>query len=141
VLTASAIGGYQRLALPFPSNFVSRGYITATTQEFLPTLTISYLLLDFGGREAAVNAARQLSVAANVTFTQAHQKPIFDVAKAYFSLNGADAALRAAEQALKDAQVEALHARGLATVVTVELVLRDTAQREHANLWGCVRMN
>jgi outer membrane protein len=136
MLTASAIGGYQRAALPFPSNRVPQGYITANIQEFLPTLAVRYLLLDFGGRQAAVNAARQLSVAANVTFTQAHQKLIFDVARAYFSLDGAGEALRAAEQALKDAQevqgsAEALHARGLATVVTVELARRETAQQRY----------
>ncbi len=136
VLTASAIGGFQRVALPFPSNLVSRGYITANTQEFLPTLTVSYLLLDFGSRQAVVNAARQLSIAANITFTGAHQKLIFDVARAYFSLNGANAALRAAEQALKDAEevqrsAEALYGRGLATVVTVALARRDTAQRRY----------
>jgi outer membrane protein TolC len=136
ILTASAIAGYQHAALPFPSNFVSKGYITATTEEFLPTLAVNYLLLDFGGREAAVGVARQLSVAANVTFTQAHQKLIFDVARAYFSLNGANAAMRAAEQALKDAQelqssAEALQSRGLATVVTVGLARRDTAQRRY----------
>jgi outer membrane protein TolC len=136
VLTASAIGGYQRVALPFPSNLVPRGYITANIEEFLPTLAVRYLLFDFGGREAAVNAARQLSVAANITFNQAHQKLIFDVAKAYFSLDGADAALRAAQQALKDAEelqssAEALYGRGLGTVVTVELARRGTAQRRY----------
>ncbi|MBV8616116.1 MAG: TolC family protein [Acetobacteraceae bacterium] len=135
-LTASAIGGYQRFSLPFPSNFIPQGYITAKTEEIVPSLAVSYLLLDFGGRRAAVNAARQLSVAANVTFNQAHQKLIFDVARAYFSLNGADAALRAAEQALKDAQTvqssaEALYGRGLATIVTVELARRETAQRRY----------
>lgn len=135
-LTATAIGGYQRGATPFPSNLVPQGFITANIQEVLPTLTISYLLLDFGGREATINAARQLSVAANVTFTQAHQKLIFDVARAYFLLDGAEAALRAADQALKDAQevqnsAEALYGRGLATIVTVELARRDTAQRRY----------
>ncbi|MBV8122363.1 MAG: TolC family protein [Alphaproteobacteria bacterium] len=135
-LTASAIGGYQRAALPIPSNLVPQGFFTANIEEVLPTLTISYLLLDFGGRKATINAARQLSVAANVTFTQAHQKLIFDVAKAYFLLDAAEAALRAAEQALKDAaevqsSAEALYGRGLATIVTVELARRDTAQRRY----------
>jgi outer membrane protein len=136
ILTASAIGGYQHVALPFPSNLVPAGYITANTEEFLPTLAVSYLLFDFGGRQATVNAARQLSVAANVTFNRAHQTLIFNVAKAYFSLDGADAALRAAEQALKDAEAvqnsaEALQGRGLATLVTVELARRETAQRRY----------
>ncbi|HTW71802.1 MAG TPA: TolC family protein [Acetobacteraceae bacterium] len=136
VLTAGAIGGYQHIASPFPSNLVPRGYITANTEEVLPTLAISYLLFDFGAREAAENAARDLAVAANVTFTAAHQKLIFEVTRAYFSLDGADVALRAAEQALKDAQelqssAEALHGRGLATIVAVEEARRDTAQRRY----------
>ena len=136
VLTAEAIGGYQRIASPFPSNLVPRGFITANTEEVLPTLAISYLLFDFGARQAAVNAARDLSVAANVTFTAAHQKLIFEVARAYFSLDGADAALRAAEQALKDAQelqssAEALQGRGLATIVALQEARRNTAQRRY----------
>jgi outer membrane protein len=135
-LAASVIGGYQHVALPFPSNLVPRGFITASIEEILPTLAINYLLLDFGGRQAAANATRQLSVAANVTFNRAHQKLIFDVARAYFSLSGANAALTAAEQALKDGQqlqnsVEALQSRGLATVVTVQLARSDTAQRRY----------
>lgn len=54
VLTAGAIGGYQRIAAPFPSDLVPRGFITANTEEVLPTLAISYLLFDFGARQAAV---------------------------------------------------------------------------------------
>jgi outer membrane protein TolC len=132
VLTASALGGYQRIATPFPSNLVPKGYITANIEEILPTLAISYLLLDFGGREAAVNAAQQLSIAANVIFTAAHQKLIFDVARAYFLLDGADAAVRATEQALKDAEevqssAEASYSHGLGTIVEVQLARRATA--------------
>jgi hypothetical protein len=40
VLTASALGGYQRVATPFPSNLVPKGYITANIEEILPTLAI-----------------------------------------------------------------------------------------------------
>ncbi len=135
-LTASAIGGYQHIALPFPSNFVPRGYITAQTEEFLPELAIRYLLFDFGSREATVEAARQLSLAADITFTDAHQRLIFNVARAYFSLDGADAQLRAARQALADAQAvqqsaEAMYGRGLATIVAVQLARRDTAQAQY----------
>ncbi len=134
-ITASAIGGYQHVALPFPSNLVSRGYITANSQEFLPTLAVTYLLLDFGRRDAAKQVAQQLSVAPNVIFTQGHQKLILDVAGDYFALDGANAVLHAAEQALRDAQelqraTEALYGRGLTTIVTVQLARRDTAQRQ-----------
>jgi outer membrane protein TolC len=81
------------------------------------------LLLDFGGGAAAVEAAGQISIAGNVAFTAAHQILIFNVARAYFTLDGSDAALRAARQALADAKVvqqsaEALFGRGLDTIVS-----------------------
>src|SRR5207248_1666493 len=93
-------------------------------------------LLDFGGRAAAVEAAGQLSIAGNVAFTAAHQQLIFNVARAYFTLDGAAAAVRAAQQALADAKVvqqsaEALFGRGLDTIVDVQLARRGTAQAQY----------
>jgi outer membrane protein len=132
-LTASALAGYEHAVAPFPSNLVPQGFITFNAEEVYPQLTIKYLLLDFGGRAAAVEAAKQLSIAGNAAFTGAHQQLIFNVARAYFMLDGATAAVRGAEQAFADAQVvqrsaEALSARGLATIVNVQLARRDTAQ-------------
>src|SRR5713101_8597642 len=91
---------------------------------------------DVGGRSAAVEAAGQLSIAGNVAFTAAHQQLIFNVARAYFTLDGADAAVRAARQGLADAQVvqqsaEALFGRGLDTIVDVQLARRATAQAQY----------
>ena len=83
-LTASAIVGWEHAVFPFPSNLVPQGFITANLQEAFPQLTVKYLLLDFGGRAAAVEAAGQLSIAGNVAFTAAHQQLIFNVARAYF---------------------------------------------------------
>ena len=92
--------------------------------------------LDFGGRAVAVEAAGQLSIAGNVGFTAAHEQLIFNVARAYFTLAGADAALRAARQGLSDAQVvqqsaEALFGRGLNTIVDVQLARRATAPAQY----------
>ncbi len=131
----SALGGYEHVVGPFPTNLVPRGFITFNAQEVYPQLTVRYLLLDFGGRAAAVEAAGQLSIAGNAAFTAAHQLLIFNVARAYFVLDGAVAAVRAARQALADAQVvqqsaEALSSSGLATVVSVQLARRDTAQAQ-----------
>jgi hypothetical protein len=66
----------------------------------------------------------------------AHQQLIFNVARAYFTLAGADAALRAARQGLSDAQVvqqsaESLFSRGLNTIVDVQLARRATAQAQY----------
>ena len=133
-ITASALGGYQHIASPFPTRLVPRGYITADAQEIFPELAIKYLLIDFGGgREAAEQSARQLSFAANVAFTGAHQRLILAVARAYFTLDGVDAQLQAAQRERDDARrlqqsAEALHGRGLGTVVTVQLARRGTAQ-------------
>lgn len=133
-ITASALGGYQHIASPFPTNLVRRGYITADAQEVFPELAIKYLLIDFGGgREAIEQSARQLSFAANIGFTGAHQRLILAVAKAYFTLDGVNAQLQAARKALDDSRAlqqsaEALYARGLGTIVAVQLARRGTAQ-------------
>ena len=134
-ITASVLGGYEHIVGPFPSNLVPQGFITANAQEVYPQLTVDNLLLDFGGRAAAVEAAKQLSIAGNADSTATHQQVIFNVARAYFMLDGAIAAVRAAQQALADAQVvqqsaEALSGRGLATVVNVQITQRDTAQAQ-----------
>ena len=136
-ITASALGGYQHVASPFPTNLVRRGYITADAQEVFPELAIKYLLVDFGGgRRAAEQGARQLSFAANVAFTAAHQRLILLVARSYFSLDGANAALHAAHQALADAHrlqqsAQALYTQGLGTITAVQLARRNTAQAQY----------
>ena len=135
-LTASAVAGWEHFVTPFPSNFVPQGFIIFNAQEVIPQLAVNYLLLDFGGRAAAVEAAGQLSIAGNVAFTAAHQQLIFNVARAYFTLDGADAAVRAARQGLADAQVvqqsaEGLFGRGLDTIVDVQLARRATAQAQY----------
>jgi outer membrane protein len=132
-LTASAMGGFERIASPFPPNFVPRGYITADAQEVLPELAIRYLLLDFGSRKAATEVAKQQSFAANVSFTAAHQALILNVAKAYFTLDGVNAQLKAAHQAFDNATMlqrsaEAMYAHGLGTIVNVQLARRGAAQ-------------
>jgi outer membrane protein TolC len=127
-LTASAVGGYERVVLPLPPEFVPGNTVYA-----IPQLAVSYLLLDFGGREASVESARQLSFAANVAFTGVHQQLIFNVARSYFVLGGANATVRTAGQALADAQVvqqsaDALYRQGLGTIVNVDIARRGTAQ-------------
>ena len=135
-LTASAVAGWEHFVLPFPSNLVPQGFIVFNAQEAIPQLAVSYLLFDFGGRAAGVETAGQLSIAGNVAFTAAHQQLIFNVARAYFTLDGADAAVRAARQGLADVQVvqqsaEALFGRGLDTIVNVQLARRATAQAQY----------
>jgi outer membrane protein len=88
ILTAGALAGYERLAFPLPTNVVPAGFATSNNMEVAPGASIKYLLFDFGGRAAAVDEAKQLSVSANADFTSAHQKVIYSVARAYFILDG-----------------------------------------------------
>jgi outer membrane protein len=90
-LTAGAVASYERIVIPLPP----AGFVPGNFVEVVPQIAVSYLLLDFGGRRATVEAAGQRSFAANVAFTAAHQLLIFNVARAYFTLGGANAAVRA----------------------------------------------
>jgi outer membrane protein TolC len=134
-LTASALAGYERLAFPMPTNLIPAGFATSNNRELVPGATVKYLLFDFGGRAANVEAANQLSIAANADFTTAHQKLIYSVARAYFILDGANATVSAAQRGLADARVlqesaQALYGRGLGTEVEVDLARRATAQAQ-----------
>jgi outer membrane protein TolC len=67
---------------------------------------------------------------------RAHQQLIVNVARTYFTLDGADAAVRAARHGLAIAKVvqqsaEALFGRGLDTIVDVQLARRATAQAQY----------
>ena len=136
VLTASAIAGQEHVVAPFPSTLVPAGFIQADIREVVPQIAINYLIFDFGGRSARVEEAEHYSFAANVRFTAAHQRVIFNVARLYFMMSATDAAVRAAQFAVNDARVvqqaaEGLSGRGLATVVDVQLARRGTAQAEY----------
>src|SRR5215469_7848359 len=136
VLTAGALAGYERLAFPLPPTLIPAGFATSNNMEVVPEASIKYLLFDFGGRAASVEEANQLSIAANADFTTAHQKLIYDVARAYFTLDAANATANAAQRGLADARVlqesaQALYGRGLGNEVEVKLARRGTAQAQY----------
>src|SRR5258707_6544132 len=135
-LSLQAIGGFQHTPLPMPRNLVPAGYFVSDTREIIPALALKWLLFDFGRRDAQLQAARADSFVANVAFTGAHQKLIFDVSQAYFSLGAARGKLHAAQKALstalttEDAAI-AKQNNGLATVVAVAQAKRQTAQARY----------
>jgi len=135
-LSLQAIGGFQHTPLPAPKNLVPAGYFVSDTREVIPALALKWLLFDFGRRDAQLQAARADSFVANVAFTGAHQKLIFQVSQAYFDLGAARGKLHAAQQALstavttQDAAI-AKQNNGLATVVAVAQAQRQTAQTRY----------
>ena len=136
-ITVDALGGYQRSVTPLPTFLDKSGYFTSVTTGIFPALTISYLLLDFGGRAANVLAAKQASYAANVSFTAVHQQLILEVSRAYLELEAADAQTGAAAQSLKNAQLLLDSAdqklrRGEGTVTDVDMARSSVAQGRYA---------
>ena len=95
-------------------------------------LSLNYLLLDFGGREARVASARQALIAANWNHNQAIQDVLRNVPQAYYTYIGNKALVRAAEINLKEAKTS-LHAteqRRRAGVSTIADVLQAKANME-----------
>jgi outer membrane protein TolC len=93
---------------------------TATTLT-APSLSIDYLLFDFGGRNAETEAARQTLIAADYTHNQAIQDVILRVEQAYYDYLDAKALLTAQAATIKERQTsldsaEARHRAGVATI-------------------------
>ncbi len=95
--------------------------------------SLNYLLLDFGGRDATVEAARQALLAANWNQNQAIQDVLVNVAQAYDNYVGAKAQVRAAQanQIDADTSLKAADARlqyGAGTIADVYQARADVAQ-------------
>jgi len=127
-LTSVAQGGYSRLVFQAPN---SPGAITQW--QFAPQVELSYVLLDFGRRRAASQAARQQSIAANFSFNRKLQDLVFTVEKAFYELGAAQASVIAAQRnlALAQANRRAVTQRrdlGLATQPQALLAIQVEAQ-------------
>src|SRR3954452_22021915 len=74
---------------------------SATTLS-CPNLPLDYLLFDFGGRNAAAEAARQTLIASGFTHNQTIQDVILNVEQAYYDYLDAKALLTAQEATIKE---------------------------------------
>jgi len=95
-----------------------------------PSLSLLWVLFDFGARASIVDAARWQSVASQLAYNRELQTVVGNVELAYFTLLGAQRLERAYESAVKAAQasLDAAQARRRAGLATVA----DTAQAEAA---------
>jgi TolC family type I secretion outer membrane protein len=96
---------------------------TATTLSG-PNLSLDYLLFDFGGRNAAAEAARQTLIASGFTHNQTIQDVILNVEQAYYDYLDAKALLTAQEATIKERHTsldsaDARHRAGVATIADV----------------------
>jgi outer membrane protein len=134
-LSATAMGGYQA-SHGTTSTFLGDGSSDSTLHGAISALSLQWLLFDFGGRAARVEAAKQASIASNVAFTALHQQVIHDVTVAYYRHEAARLRTRNAKQSLDNADtiVAAARARYRQGVGTVVEVAQATQNRAQANL-------
>ena len=99
-------------------------------------LSLSYLLLDFGGRAASVESARQALIAANWNHNQTIQDVLRDVPQAYYTYLGNKAQLRASESNLEEALIslQSTEQRKKAGVSTIADVLQARSNADQVRL-------
>ncbi|CAB3802078.1 hypothetical protein LMG28688_05503 [Paraburkholderia caffeinitolerans] len=135
LLTATVMGGYQASSgssSTLLGNVSTHGDIHGSVS----VVSLQWLLFDFGGRSARVDAATQVSLAADIAFTAVHQQVIHAVSVAYYAYEAASARASTAQQALVNADgiLAASRARMKQGVGTVVEVAQATQNRAQANL-------
>jgi len=140
ILTADVLAGYAVTSATAPgidTSLISvpSGTVTTKGVQASPALAVKWLLFDFGGRDAALASAQQLSFAANVNFNAAHQKLIFDVSNGFYQYSAARSQTRINREALDNAKVvltasEARLGQGVATTMEVAQAKQVVAQAE-----------
>jgi outer membrane protein TolC len=100
------------LAAP-PVSITGGGTLIVDSVASNATLSVKWLLLDFGQRGAVVDAAKQRLMMANVGFNAAHQKVVFEVTRNFYELGNARQQVAVARSALQAARTveQAVQAR------------------------------
>ncbi|MFZ3376615.1 MAG: TolC family protein [Chthoniobacterales bacterium] len=149
-LVASAVAGYDRAFIPFPTlafnekkllmnpslrdvSITGGSSLVTEAQVYRGELDAKWLLLDFGERSATVAAAREQLMMANVGFNGTHQKIVFQVTDRFYQLGTAHQKVLVSQRALEAAQTveQAVQARidnGLATKPELLQAQQQTAQ-------------
>ena len=137
-LSAGVIGGYQTGHSHDSSVGLSADQ-SLTAKGVISSLSLQWLLFDFGKRSAILTAAKQGSVITNIAFTASHQRVIYKVSLAFYANAAAQARVKTAAKALrnaKDVQVAAenRYGHGVGTVVEVAEARQATAQAKLAQV-------
>jgi len=91
------------LAAP-PVSITGGGTLVLDSVASNATLSVKWLLIDFGQRGAIVDTARQQLMMANVGFNATHQKIVFEVTRNFYDLGNAREQVAVARSALRAAQ-------------------------------------
>ncbi|NYH16093.1 TolC family protein [Paraburkholderia bryophila] len=135
-LSAAAMGLYAD-AHGSSTSALGDSSATASGHGETSVLALNWLLFDFGGRAARVEAASQGSVIANIGFTAVHQQVIFDVSVAFYGYQAARARIDTTRQGLDNAEAilaaaQSRYKHGVGTVIEVAQANQNRAQAKLA---------
>jgi outer membrane protein TolC len=133
LLALRASGDYAREQAPLPLTPTKGGFEDVKAQEAEPVADLEWVLLDFGRRKSAVDAAKNRLLAANLGFNARHQEIVFKVQSAFYELSKVRGRIEVAQSSLASALKvqEAAEARfklGLATAPDVSLARQQAVQ-------------
>src|SRR2546421_2390761 len=133
MLAVSALGGYRSVGVAIPKDIVPDGFFRFELAQAVPALNLRWLLLDFGRRTSARDAAKERLLAANLGFNRKHQQIVYAVQRAFYGLTSVRARIAVAQSAVDAARAvqqaaESRLTRGLATRPEVALARQQGAQ-------------
>jgi outer membrane protein len=112
----------------------TNGFVQRT--QFTPQASLSYLLLDFGGRSGTIGAARENTIAVNLDYNATLQNVVLQAESAYFAYVSARAVaggqLQSVAQA--DTNLRAANVRHTSGVATIADVLQAQTLLAQAQL-------
>jgi outer membrane protein len=114
----------------------SQGRVAVSQSVLSPSLSLSYLLFDFGGRSGNVGAARNALLAANFTHNATLQNVVLEIQTAYFQYIATRALLDAQRTSVREARanVAAAEERRRVGVATIADVLQARTSASQAEL-------
>lgn len=112
------------------------GIVSPWQTRYGPSVSLSYILFDFGVRSSQVQAAEYRLLAANLSHNRVLQDVVLLVEQSYYQLIGVEALVRVNEQSLKNnlTALEAAQKRRESGLATVADVYRGETQVAQARL-------
>jgi len=132
----AGLGSERSAYLPNVDVNASLAHTNTTHLSFGPSVALTWLLFDFGGREARVEQARQTLIAADFLHNQVIQDVILRVEQAYYRYLDAKALLASQKATLdqRKTTLDAANARHDAGVATIADVLQARTAQSQARL-------
>lgn len=132
----AGLGSERSAYLPDVDVNATLAHTNTSHFSFGPSVALTYLLFDFGGRDARVEQARQTLIAADFLHNQVIQDVILRVEQTYYQYLDAKALLAAQKVTLdaRRATLDAADARHNAGVATIADVLQARTATSQAQL-------